>query len=194
MEHPPEANGDERAADRIAVALLAVVLGVAAILFAAALLPSHPAATGAPHPTFETMAHGGPGETRTGVLLLAGWAYGAASLLFFALCFAFGLRKPGGLGPVRTPLIAGVVLHQLVWLALVLAYASYAGDPAPRIVLGFPIPTAVMLYGLWPFPVYFVLLYLYFFDRFVFTADDQRRVDELVARFAPVEAQRDETP
>ena len=36
---------------------------------------------------------------------------------------------------------------------------------------------------LWPFPLWFVALYVFNFDRFIFTADDQRRFDELVARY-----------
>ena len=137
--------------------------------------------------------HGGPGAARLEGMLFLGWAYGSLQLLFFALCFALGLRRAGGLGRLRLPLIAGAVLHQLCWLLLLASYASYSADPAPQTTaLGFPPPTAVMLYVLWPFPIWFVALYVLCFDRLIFTVRDQRRFDELVARFG-IEKPGDDT-
>jgi hypothetical protein len=164
--------------------LLGVLICVAAVLVAAASTAPHPAATGTAHPTFTSMLHGGPGQARVAGLFWLGWAFGALQLLFFVLCFALGMRRASGLGRLRVPLVVGAVLHQLCWLWLLQSYASYSADPSPHTtVLGFPPPTAIMLYVLWPFPAFFVALYVLSFDRFVFTADDQRRFDELVARY-----------
>ena len=172
------------APDRIALALLVVMICVAAVLVAAASTEPHPAATGTAHPTFTSMLHGGPGHARVLNIFGFGWAYGALQLLFFALCFALGLRRADGLGHLRVPLVAGAVIHQLCWLWLLYSYSSYSADPTSQTtVLGFPPPTAIMLYVLWPFPAYFVALYVLSFDRFVFTADDQWRFDELVEQY-----------
>jgi hypothetical protein len=182
------------APDRIALALLVVMICVAAVLIAAATTPPHPAATGTAHPSFATMLHGGPGHARVEGIFVLGWAFGACQLLCFALCFALGLRRAGGLGRLRMPLLVGAVLHQLCWLWLLESYVTYSADPAPQTtVLGFPPPTAIMLYVLWPFPAYFVALYVFYFDRFIFTADDQRRFDELVARYGEPGDGSDET-
>lgn len=170
--------------DRFAWALLVVVLAIAGLLALAAMGPVHPAATGVPHPVYDTMLKGGPGAERFEPVAAVGWAYGALTLVFFTLCFGLGLRRPGGLGPLRTPLIVGGLLHQLAWALLVWVYLEYAADPSPReTFLGFPYPTAVMLYVMWPFPAYFIGLYIVYFDRFIFSERDQQRFDELVARY-----------
>ena len=170
--------------DRIALALLVVMICVGGVLIAAAITGPHPAATGSAHPSFASMLHGGPGQARVENVFWLGAAYGALALLFFALCFALGLRRERGLGRMRVPLLAVAVLHQLCWLWLLESYASYSADPSPQTtVLGFPPPTAIMLYVLWPFPACFVALYVLCFDRLVFSADDQRRFDQLLAKY-----------
>ena len=156
--------------DGIAVALLLLMIGVAAVLIVAAGVEPHSAATGIAHPTYSSMLHGGPGHERALGIYWLGWAFGALQLLFFALCFGLGLCRAGGLGRLRLPLVAGAVLHQLCWLWLLHSYSAYSADPTVQTtVLGFPPPTAIMLYVLWPFPLWFVALYVLNFDRFIFS-------------------------
>ncbi|MCH2173878.1 hypothetical protein MK489_24120 [Myxococcota bacterium] len=175
---------ESRVPDLLAWALLVIVLATGALLAVAALAPIHPEATGSTHPTYETMLRGGPGAERFEGVAAVGWAYGGLTLLFFTVCFGLGLRRPEGLGPLRTPLIVGALLHQLAWALLVWVYLGYADDPTPRATfLGFPHPTAVMLYVMWPFPAYFIALYILYFDRFIFTESDRRHFDELVAQY-----------
>jgi len=145
----------------------AVVLSAGLLLIAAGLGEAD-AERSRLHPDVPGMMHGGASAARTGAVLWIGALFGLVQIGFFGLCFALGMRGWAGLGPVRRPLLAGMTGFALVWLALVVSYLGYAADPAgtPR-WLGFPLPTAILLFGFWPFPVVFVGIYLRYFDQVV---------------------------
>ncbi len=48
--------------------------------------------------------------------------------------------------------------------------------------LSFPRPTAWMLFGVWPFPIYFMAVYYILFDRWYYTQEDEKHLEEIVAR------------
>ena len=52
-----------------------------------------------------------------------------------------------------------------VVVAMFLTYRGYLGDADPAIVLGFPVPTAFVVYGLWAFPYLFAAIFVAIFDR-----------------------------
>ena len=81
------------------------------------------------------------------------------------LLFVLGMRRADGLGRLRGPTLVGLALYLAVWLGLVASYVSFAADPAAApLWWGFPLPTAILLFAFWPFPLYFVALYLWAFD------------------------------
>lgn len=48
------------------------------------------------------------------------------------------------------------------------------------LVLGFPLPTALKLYGVGGVPLAFILLYIFWFDRLILTADDMVKLERIV--------------
>ena len=70
----------------------------------------------------------------------------------------------------------------LVWALLVATYWDYASTDSRALWLGLPIPTAIMLYGLWWVPGYFAVLYIVRFDRWVLSEGDLERFHQIVAR------------
>ena len=155
--------------------LLGLVLASALLLLAAAALPEAPGARPSTHPEHPTLLSGAPAAAQPDGLLAIGWAFGAVQLGFFAACFALGMRRADGLGPLRRPLWLGLGLYELLWTALVVAYAAFARDPGGALVGGLPWPTALMLFGLWPFPLFFAALYLRHFDGWVLSDRDLER-------------------
>ena len=95
------------------------------------------------------------------------------------------MRRRTGLGPLRRPILAGLLVYELAWAALIIAYARFAADPPDALVLSFPAPTALMLYVLWPLPLIFMWIYLRAFDSWFLTDRD-------LARFRALLAERDE--
>lgn len=179
---------DDVGATRIAVGLLIATLVSALLLVAAARIGVPDEARPAAHPAFAAMQHGGDGSARTGPVLVLGALFGFVQIAYFGLCFALGVRRHEGLGPLRRPLLAGLAAYAAVWGLLVWTYVDYAAAPTESMrVLGFPLPTAVLLFGFWPVPVVFAWIYLRHFDWIV----DEERIDRFRARLAEL---RDEAP
>jgi hypothetical protein len=133
------------------------------------------------HPQYPTMEHGGPGAERHAVTLWVGWAFATVCILFFVGCLLLGAARHGELGPAKTPFIVGTAIFMAIFTALIFSYRAYMTEDTHSLFLSFPRPTAWMLFGVWPFPIYFMVLYYALFDRWHFTEKDQQRLDEIVA-------------
>ncbi len=155
--------------------LVALCLVVGIVLF----LEEPPESRGYGHPEMSTMRQGGTGERHSQVLWW-GVAFGVLQILFFVGCLFFGLRRKSGSKRGKGGVfLVGSVLYLAVFMVMIFAYGDYVNDPS-RLFLSLPVPTAVMLVVLWPFPLYFVLLYSLKFDDWVFGEEDSGRFEELV--------------
>ena len=160
--------------------LLALCLVVGVALF----LEEPPDSQGYEHLDKRTMRQGGAGERHSQVLWL-GAAFGVLQLLLFVGCLGFALRGDRGSTRAKTwALLGGGVLYLAVFLVLIVAYQDYLKDPT-RLFLSLPLPTAVMLWVLWPFPLYFVFVYSMKFEDWVFRKEDSQRFRELVGSGPP---------
>ena len=144
-----------------------------------------------PHPTMESMLSGGEGAVRHDASLLwLGWGVGTVQILFFGALLALGGRRGGGLQGLGGPLILGTLVCVAVWTAVVLSYRNSLVNPSTELWLGLPAPTALMVYALWPAPLFFVAYYVLGFRRWVLTEEDQKAFAQLVeARRARTEGE-----
>lgn len=138
---------------------------------------------GVAHAQFKTMQSGGDGEARLKPVWWLGWAFALLQVTFFVALLAFGAMKRGSLGPLFVPLLTGWLVYAGIATGLVVAHARYTATTDHALFLGFPIPTAWMMYGIWMFPGVFVVLYLATFDRWNFTPADEERLAQLAAEF-----------
>ena len=141
-------------------------LGIAALLVMAFAVPEPVASHGLVHPELASMQRGGPGLERLGHALWLGFGLGLCEIALFVSLLGLGARGRGGLRGLGRPLLAGGLAYAAVWTALVAAYPSYAAG-SDAVFLGFPLPTAWMLFALWPLPLVFVVLYVVGFDRWI---------------------------
>ena len=72
------------------------------------------------------------------------------------------------------------VLHGAVFVAMFVADFYYASGQLRLIVLGFPLPTALMIYGVGGIPLLFAVLYFLRFESMVLTPKDLRQVERIV--------------
>ena len=94
---------------------------------------------------------------------------------------------------MKGPLIAASVVYLAIWSALVLAYHGQSIADGTALFLGFPAPTAWMLFALWPCPLIFTVYYVVGFDRWIATPEDLAELDRTLDRLrARPEAQDDE--
>ncbi len=166
--------------------LFALLLALCAVVLFAATLDEVPSQRGMVHPDYETMQQGGAPEARHGSVLWLGWTYGALAIAFFVGLIDLSLAQGGAAGPTsarRTIWVVGAAL-ELVFLALILSYRSFMLDPLQDTFLFFPKPTAWMMYGIWGLPMVFVLLYIFKFETWILTPEQE-------AAFAKLEASKD---
>ena len=91
------------------------------------------------------------------------------------------MARHGRLGPAKAPLIIGTVIFAAIFTGLFLSYNTYMREDTHSLFLSWPKPTAWMLFVVWPFPIFFMAMYFFQFDRWHFTEEDQKRLEEIVA-------------
>ena len=107
-----------------------------------------------------------------GLAFLNQWLlFGILTWLMMALAMAIGF------GPEyrRPPILAAIISIFLVYSALLLLLAGL-DDPSgePRLILGFPAATTVLVFGIWPIGVMAGLLYGLVFQRSVLPEEKLR--------------------
>lgn len=145
---------------------------------------------GITHPVFPSMLYGGDGAERHRNIVWLGLAFGLIQIAFFAACLFAGMRKHGATGPLAGPILLGAAGFALIFVFLVLSYRGYLTDEERSLFLSLPLPTAWMFYGIWIFPVYFIALYMWTFDKWTVTEDDLRRFDAMLAERRAREPER----
>ena len=133
-------------------------------------------ASGATHPQFLSMDHGGSGPRRHGPVLGLAWAFGILQLALVVGCLALGVRR----ARVRAPLAAAGLVLAVIVTMMVVSYRGYLTDPSAAF-LALPVPTAWFLYAFWPAQFLVVGLYVLLFDREIVTPRDMDRFREILA-------------
>ncbi len=157
-----------------------ILVGMCLLLGWVMMTPESSVGHGFDHPQFDHMQQGGDGAARHEGMLWAGWLFGVLQIMLFVVCLAMGSRKPKRNRSWDALLIVGGVIYIATFSLLVFTYHESLVE-AKVVFLGpFPLPTTVMLYGLWPMPVYFLVVYFCLFDRWVLTADDMDTYSRLL--------------
>lgn len=152
--------------------LLCLVLG------SVLAMPEPVSRHGTDHPRVNSMEIGGDASRHDGVIWL-GWLYGVVQVALFVTTLTLGLRKRrAGLGSMAA---IGVALA-CMFTAVILVYASNQANASPDLWLGLPPSTAVMLFGVWPLPMSFIVIYVVMFDHWFLAPEDLDRFAVLVRR------------
>ena len=129
------------------------------------------------HPRFPTMERSGWSWESNDPLLACVWLVGTLQIAAYLCLLGLGLAGREGSGPLRVPLLLGGLLHAGIFSWMILAHVF----PIAPSLWSFPPPTVVMVFFLWILPpVYFVILYVVSFDRWILTDETDRRFRRLV--------------
>jgi hypothetical protein len=166
---------------KLQVVLFSLVLVLGAVVGGSFFISPPENAAGGTHLKFtKAMNEGGDARARHEGKLIVGWIFGLAQVALFTGLLALGARKRGQLGRFKTPIAIGGAAYAAVWTLLVVTYRSYMLGENQELYLSFPAPTAVMLYGIWLVPIFFVVVYLLYFDRVYFTKEDAERFEQIL--------------
>ncbi len=175
---------DEAAQPRMKTWILvfATAIGLTAILAVAAGWTARPPDQSVDHPEFANMQQSGSDAGPDTALLWIGWSFGALQIVLFTAMLALGARNRRGLRGLSGPLIAASLVYLAIWSALVFTYRGQLNVEDPALFLGFPVATAWMLFGIWPFPLIFTFYYVVGFDRWIATPEDLAELDRTLER------------
>ena len=135
---------------------------------------------GVVHPEHGTMLQGGPGKERHDHILWLGWVFGALIAVLFVTSLAFGARQNDKVGPLGKPIFIGGVIYVLIWSAMVWTYHGYMNGDTEGRFLFLPIPTALMVYAYWGFPLYFIIMYMVMFPKYIWSEETEAKFFALV--------------
>ena len=165
---------------KLPVTLFCLLLAMDVVLAIALTVDEVPGDRCMDHATYPTMSQAPDGLERHGHVLWLGGAFGVLQILVYAGCIAFSVRRATAADPLKWVLLIGALLHVGAFVAMMLTYQRYLHQDHPGMILGFPAPTAWMLFGMWAAPLFFVLVYYLTFDRWVITPSDLARFHELI--------------
>lgn len=123
------------------------------------------------------------------LLLATGWlgswaVFGFLTWPLIYLCAAIGLGEQAGRKPILPALVVMLVAGVLLLGAILLTEQT---EGEPRLILGVPLATAFLIYGIWPLGVFIGVLYFKVFDRYVLP---RRKLDAFLAEFGQRESDR----
>lgn len=141
-------------------------------------------ATGQPHAVIAGMSSGGDGLARLGGM---GWMMFLlqvlALLLIYAL-IALGVSERHRSRSFWMLLGLGAVLSIAIWCGLYLSYLHVLETGEMRMLLGYPLSTAFMLFGVFLGGSYLCVFYIWGFRRFIYTDADEAAYESLRATAA----------
>jgi len=158
--------------------LLLAILGLLGVL----LLGESPAgATGQAHDRFAAMTVGGDGLARLGGM---GWVMSAIQVLSILLIhslIALGINERHRNTTFWALLGSSAVISLAVWIVMYLSYIEFLETGASTLILGFPLPTALAMFGVFIGGSYLCVIYIWGFRRFVYTEEDEAAYEALRA-------------
>lgn len=152
---------------KISAILFAILIGMCLLLGYVLMTEEPGEAHGIPHPDYASMERGGDGRERLAPIFWAGWLLGVLQIFFYVALLAFGARKTKSFPLETRALVAGALVYAGVFTWMVISYSGFAADPGEVLLLSFPPPTALMLYGVGFTPLLFIGLYLWRFEPWI---------------------------
>lgn len=110
------------------------------------------------------------------ITALLGWCV----ISLFILCLYLGLNRASNRKAILPWLVVGYLLYGLTYIGVILADLNYMANESTNYFLGFPIPTAWMIFGMWFSPLFFSVLYVLNFDSWVISQKEVEKFKALV--------------
>jgi len=164
---------------RLIHVILGLLLAILGLLIFLLLGGGVEGATGVAHPTFDGMNSGGDGLARLG---------GMGPLIFLLQCLIlvliYALVVLGIAVRHRTRsfwilLTLGCAISLLVWWGMYSSYMAYLETGTTTRLFGYPLPTTLMLFGVFAGGSLLCGLYIWGFRRFIYTEADEAAYEAL---------------
>jgi len=141
------------------------------------LTPEIPNGHGFQHSRFAAMDQGGDGAGRHDSLFIFGCVFGSLIIALFVSLLVWGTKTREH----WLAFLVGCLIYEGIFGMMCFSYWNSLTDPQVAFVGPFPASVSWQLFGLWPIPVLFVGLYVYFYHRWIFPNESARKFEQLVA-------------
>lgn len=149
--------------------------------------------TGQLHPIFSTMLKSGSsvadGDTTKWLAYLFG--LGIIGIFGAMIYVSTDIKNKTSRKKFRKLYAFCFFMYVLVYSLMVFSYWNYRAEGAGDFIMGFPKPTAWMMYGMWATPLILTLTYIFKFDEFVLTPEELEKFHKIVAARRAREKQAD---
>ncbi len=135
----------------------------------------------AAHPDLPAMAVGGDGAARFAATGWAVFVFQCASLVAGPLLMTLGVRPERRTALFKLLMAGSTACMLVVWIAMFFTYRRYLATGETAYVLGFPVPTAWMIYGTWIGALSFIFIFCLGFRVFVLPKEDEAAFEALAA-------------
>jgi hypothetical protein len=164
-------------------AVFLILLALVAALAFVILMPEPPMSAGGPHPEFAVMSVGGDGLAR---LASIGWLpffihVGTMGLVLTLIYMSLGRHRKQPRARLGLIAIAGVILY--TWYTLFSSYMAFLESGQISYTLGFPTPTAIMIFGIWAASALLAVFYYLGFRTFIFTHEDEAKYEAILKKY-----------
>ena len=169
---------------RLIHVILLLLLAILGLLVTLLLGDSPAGATGQTHEQIPAMTIGGDGLARLGSL---GWAISSIQVLTILLIhglIALGISERHRSSTFWALLGSSAALSLAIWMGLYLSYIHFLETGDANLVFGYPLPTALAMFGVFIGGSYLCLIYIWGFRRFVFPEEDEAAYEALRAAAA----------
>ena len=163
------------------IVFLVILISLVIVLAGLIIIPSKSIQVQAQHDLFPTMLKSVKASQSTLTLWLA-FFFGVFSICLFTLFLYIGLSGKNFFRKKLIVMVIGLIIYVGIFSFGFASYLGYIQNVCFKVFLGFPAPTAWMLYGIWFFPLFFTFLYVKKFNDWVLKPDDYQRLQEIVKR------------
>ena len=163
----------------VLLGLLAGLLALCALIFS---IPEPVNGHGMAHHAVDGMRQAGDAWQQSGPVFRVGYLLGVFIYLIISALIYIGVPQSKRDRKLRLAHATATLVVLGMWSLLIYLFRQYLVSDDPMIVLAFPLPTLVMLLGLWLAPLSFSLIYVLGFRRWIFTPGDEETFRKLMER------------
>jgi len=164
--------------------IFVIAVLMALTLIAICLAETVPDAGGKPHPEFPGLQIGGDGAARLQHIGMLGFAFQSFLLIQIVLLSILGVAERYRSNSLIIYMSACLAMMLLIGWEMFSGHLQFLDTNETDYFLGFPTATAWQTYGTWLGAIPLVLIYSLGFRKFIYTEEDERQFNTLLAEKA----------
>ena len=140
-----------------------------------------PGLTGVPHPEIKGMMISSGNTDQFEHLRWLGYFFALGVVGVFGCIYFIGNLKKGQITGIGKWLIAFTICFALIFTVMIFSNWNYVQNADNQFFAQMPIPTAWMIYAVWLFPYFITILYMWKFEEWVISPEEEAELAEFLA-------------